>query len=89
MQERTKEIQAVASLFDEAVADARPVRAAALAGNTDRAMVLMRGKVTADLSKARQGVIDLVDGLRKKLTNSRTSYPVERITFSQLRGSSY
>jgi two-component system, sensor histidine kinase and response regulator len=65
--ERTNEIQATAALFDQAVTDARPVRAAALAGNTDKAMALMRGKVTTDLSKARQGVIDLVDGLRKSV----------------------
>ena len=36
--ERTKEIQAASALFDKAVADARPVRAAALAGDTDKAM---------------------------------------------------
>ena len=63
--ERAKEIQAASTLFDKAVADARPVRAAALAGDTNRAMVLLHGRVATDLVEARQAVIDLVDELRK------------------------
>src|SRR3954471_5402516 len=34
--ERAKEIQVVSALFDKAVSDARPVRAAALAGDTEK-----------------------------------------------------
>jgi two-component system, sensor histidine kinase and response regulator len=63
--ERAREIQAASDLFDKAVADARPVRAAALAGNSDKAMSLMRGQVSTDLLQARQAAIDLVDELRK------------------------
>src|SRR5664279_4188869 len=40
---REKEIQKLSGLFDKAVADARPVRATALAGNTDKAMALLHG----------------------------------------------
>src|SRR4249920_1382509 len=63
--ERTKEIQALSALFDKAVADARPVRAAALAGDTDKAMRLAHGVVATDLAKAREAAINLVDELRK------------------------
>ena len=52
-------------MFDKAVADARPVRAAALAGDTDKAMRLAHGVVATDLAKAREAAIDLVDELRK------------------------
>ena len=52
-------------MFDKAVADARPVRAAALAGDTDKAMRLAHGVVATDLAKAREAAINLVDELRK------------------------
>ncbi len=63
--ERAKEIQRFSTLFDKAMTDARPVRAAALAGNRDRALILLRGTVATDLANARQAAIDLVDELRK------------------------
>jgi two-component system, sensor histidine kinase and response regulator len=63
--ERTKEIEAVTAQFEEAVSAARPARAAALAGNTEKAMNLVRGVVDPDLAKARQSVIDFTEDLDK------------------------
>lgn len=65
--ERADEIHATSALFDAAVADARPVRAAALAGDTDKAMKLMHGQVATDLAKARESAIYLVDKLRSSV----------------------
>src|SRR5271170_419411 len=59
-----KEIKAAAALFDKAVSDARPIRAAALANNNEKALSLLRGDAGAELQRARQAVIDLVDELR-------------------------
>jgi len=61
---RAKEIQAAAALFDKAVSDARLIRAAALAGNTEKAMSLMAGVVAGDLAKAREADIDLVEKIQ-------------------------
>ena len=62
---RANEIKAAVSLFDRAASSARPVRLAALAGNRERAMNIMRGGVDADLQQARQAVTDLVDEMQK------------------------
>lgn len=62
--DHAKEIKATGELFDKFVADARPVRAAALVNNNEKAMNLMRGSVAAEMEKARQAAIDLVDELR-------------------------
>jgi len=62
--ERAQEIRAFSTLFDKSVSDARPVRAAALAGNSEKAMNLLRGGVTEDLERLRLSAIDLVDELR-------------------------
>src|SRR5271170_4004984 len=64
---RAPEIRAFSALFDKAVSDARPVRAAALAGNSEKAMNLLRGGVAEDWEKVRQSVIDLVEELRKSV----------------------
>jgi hypothetical protein len=48
-----KEINAADALFDRAVSDARPVRAAALIYDNKKAMNLMRGSVDAELREAR------------------------------------
>jgi len=57
----SQEIKLVVSLFDQAVADARPVRAASLAGDNVKAMNLMRGRVDAELDRARIAIFRLVD----------------------------
>ncbi len=61
---RSKEIQAAAALFDKAVADARPIRAAALAGNIEKAMSLMPTVVGVDLANAREADIELVEQIQ-------------------------
>jgi signal transduction histidine kinase/CheY-like chemotaxis protein len=58
------QIKATAALFDKAMSDARPIRAAALANNTDKAFSLMRGNAGTELEQARQAAIDSVDELR-------------------------
>src|SRR5262249_20582590 len=62
-----KEIKAAEALFDKAVSDARPVRAAALINDNAKAMNLMRGGVDAELHRARQAMVDLVDELQKSI----------------------
>jgi signal transduction histidine kinase/DNA-binding response OmpR family regulator/HPt (histidine-containing phosphotransfer) domain-containing protein len=61
--DHAKQIKATAALFDKAFSDARPVRAAALANNTEKALNLMRGDDT-ELQQARQAAIDSVDEMR-------------------------
>ena len=46
------------------MSDARPIRAAALANNTEKALSLIRGDAGAELQQARQAAIDSVDELR-------------------------
>ncbi len=65
--DRAKEIKAAEALFDKAVADARPVRAATLVGDNTKAMTLMRGGVDAELQRARQAMIDIVDRLQESV----------------------
>src|SRR5580658_792343 len=65
--ERAPEIRAFSALFDKAESDTRPVRAAALAGNAEKAINLLRGDVAVDWAKTRQSAIDLVDELRKSV----------------------
>ncbi|MGD0414864.1 MAG: response regulator [Terriglobales bacterium] len=62
---RANQIKAAEALFDRAASSARPVRAAALAGNREKAMNLMHSGVDADLRQARQAMTDLVDGMQK------------------------
>ena len=62
--DHANEIKATAALFDKAISDARPIRAAALANNTEKALSLMRGDAGAELQQARQVAIDSIDELR-------------------------
>jgi signal transduction histidine kinase/CheY-like chemotaxis protein len=62
---RASEIKAAEAVFDRAASGARPVRAAALAGNREKAMNIMRRGVDADLQQARQSMTDLVDEMQK------------------------
>jgi signal transduction histidine kinase/CheY-like chemotaxis protein len=54
-------IDAVAALFDRAVSDSRPVRAAALDNNSDKAMKLTRDAFDPDLHIGRQALINLAN----------------------------
>ena len=51
-------------MFDQAVSDSHPVRAATLSGNNDKAMKLMREAFDPELLKGRQALIDLADELQ-------------------------
>jgi signal transduction histidine kinase/CheY-like chemotaxis protein len=62
--EHAREIKATTALFDKAMSDARPIRAAALANNTEKALSLIRGDAGAELQQARQAAIGSVDELR-------------------------
>ena len=62
---RANEIKAAEALFDRAASSARPVRAAALAGNREKAMKIMHSGVDADLQQARQAMTNLVDEMQK------------------------
>ncbi len=57
-------IKLTSDLFDKAMSDARPIRAAALANNTEKALSLIRGDAGAELQEARLAAIDSVDELR-------------------------
>ncbi|HEY6304207.1 MAG TPA: response regulator [Terriglobales bacterium] len=62
---RANQIKTAEAVFDRATSSARPVRAAALAGNREKAMNIMRSGVDADLQQARQVMSDLVDEMQK------------------------
>ena len=62
--ERAEKIHAASALFDQAEADARPVRAAALAGDNAKALNLLRGGVDQELQRARQATIEIMQDLQ-------------------------
>ncbi len=62
--ERADKINAAAALFERAVADARPARAAALAGNSETATRMMLGGVNQELQQARQATINIMADLQ-------------------------
>ncbi len=70
---RTKEIEATAALFDRAYSDARPIRAAALANNSEKALNLMRGPASAEFQQARQAAIDLVNEMQMSVDRQSDS----------------
>jgi len=57
----TGPIQAALSLFNQAVSDAHAVRVAALANDDQKALQLMRGGVDAELERARQATVDVIE----------------------------
>ena len=61
------EINQVAALFDKVASDARPVRAAALNNNSEKALNLMHAVVGAELEQARQAASDLVDRIQRSV----------------------
>jgi signal transduction histidine kinase/CheY-like chemotaxis protein len=62
--ERAEKINAATALFEQAEIDARPVRAAALAGNNTNALNLLRGGVNQELQRARQATIEIMQDLQ-------------------------
>src|SRR4029077_3339383 len=62
---RANQITTAEALFDQAASRARPVRAAALAGNREKAMNIMHSGVDANLQKARQAMTNLVDEMQR------------------------
>ncbi len=58
---RLKGIKVAEALFEQAVIDSRPVRAATLAGASAKSMNLMRGGVDTELERARQAIANIVD----------------------------
>src|SRR5271170_3608242 len=62
--ERAAKINAASALFAQAEIDARPVRAAALAGNNAKASSLLRGSVNQELQAARQAIIEIMQELQ-------------------------
>src|SRR5271167_4163187 len=65
--ERAAKIKAATALFDRMVSDARPVQAAAMAGNNEKALSLMHVGVSQELQQARQAAIDIVDELQQDI----------------------
>jgi signal transduction histidine kinase/DNA-binding response OmpR family regulator/HPt (histidine-containing phosphotransfer) domain-containing protein len=65
--ERADKIKAAAAIFDKTVADARPVRAAALAGNQEKALSLLHAGVSQELQQARQAAIEIVEELQRDI----------------------
>jgi signal transduction histidine kinase/DNA-binding response OmpR family regulator/HPt (histidine-containing phosphotransfer) domain-containing protein len=57
----TQKINATEALFDQAVSDSRPIRAAALLNNNDKAIKLTRVTFEPDLRKGRQALIELAN----------------------------
>jgi signal transduction histidine kinase/CheY-like chemotaxis protein len=85
--DHARRIEATAALFDRAMLDARPIRAAALANNTEKAISLIRGDAGAELQQARQAAIDSVDELRASVDQqsddlSRKTHNAILITWS-------
>ncbi|HEY4049832.1 MAG TPA: MCP four helix bundle domain-containing protein, partial [Acidobacteriaceae bacterium] len=62
--DHVREIRDTDAFFDKAFSDARPIRAAALANNNEKALSLLRGDAGTQMQKARQAAIDAVEHLR-------------------------
>jgi two-component system sensor histidine kinase/response regulator len=62
---RANQIQAAMALFEQGTSSARVVRDAALAGNREKAMNVMRGDIDAHLQQARQAMTDIVDEMQR------------------------
>jgi signal transduction histidine kinase/CheY-like chemotaxis protein len=62
--ERAEKLNAASALFEQAETDARPVRAAALAGENAKALNLLRGGVNQQLQRARQATIEIMQDLQ-------------------------
>jgi len=75
--ERADKINAASAAFDQAEAEARPVRAAALAGNSAKASNLMRGGVSQELQQGREATIELMGDLQKYIDQRSNDLSVD------------
>jgi PAS domain S-box-containing protein len=75
--DRAGEINQVAALFDKVASDARPVRAAALNNNSEKAMSLMRVGVGAELDGARQAGMELIDRKQRSVDQQNDDLTVK------------
>ncbi|MGB8325382.1 MAG: response regulator, partial [Candidatus Acidiferrum sp.] len=75
---RAQQIKAAKAIYDQAVSDSRPVRAATLVGDNTKSMTLMRGGVDAELQRGRQAIADIVDEIN--LSVDRQSADLTRRT---------
>ena len=62
--ERAAMINAASALFEQAEIDARPARAAALAGNNVKASNILRGGLNQELQRSRQATIEIMQDLQ-------------------------
>jgi signal transduction histidine kinase/DNA-binding response OmpR family regulator len=62
--ERAAKINAASALFEQAEIDTQPARAAALAGNSVKALNLLRGGLNQELQAARQATIEIIQDLQ-------------------------
>src|SRR4051794_9246377 len=76
----TSEINAAAALFDQEVADSRPVRAAAQARQKDKAMKLMRDVCDPQWLATRKALVGL-----QQTVHSRVDQQSEELTVSTIR----
>jgi signal transduction histidine kinase/CheY-like chemotaxis protein len=60
-------IEAAAAQFDQAISASRPVRAATLIQDNDKAMKLMRESVDPDMARTRQSFVGLAEELKKRV----------------------
>jgi signal transduction histidine kinase/DNA-binding response OmpR family regulator/HPt (histidine-containing phosphotransfer) domain-containing protein len=65
--ERADKINVASALFEQAEADARPIRAAALAGNRVKASDLLRAGASQELQRAREAAIAIMSDLQKSI----------------------
>ncbi len=65
--DRSNEIRAAEALFERAELKAQAVREEVLAGNHQKAMILMHGGIDAELQQARRAWTDLVEEVRKSV----------------------
>jgi len=61
------QIDAAAAIFDKAVSNSRPIRAATLNHDNDRAMKLMRETSDPEMAKSRQAFTSLADGVHRRV----------------------
>ena len=64
---RADEIKTAEALFDQAIQDARTVRAMAMAGNNQIALNIMHGSVSQELTEARAAAIGIVNEIQKEI----------------------
>ena len=72
-------LNAATALFDQAVSDSRPIRAAAQAQINDKAMKLMRESSDPELLKVRQTLVGLEEEVRRRVDQQSTELTAQTI----------